>query len=137
MHPTLIPVLEIEIINAIGTVKLIKLTILRGNYYIDAVYVDNMTFFPVHDANLPSKPSQPGHLHEKKRNQPTNLPTIYFFFFFLKHRSYSQSPTFGALPLRGVLTPELGRLFLFRSNPSIFASFGHSSSSARAINLIN
>ena len=78
MHPTLIPVLEIEIINAIGTVKLIKLTILRGNYYIDAVYVDNMTFFPVHDANLPSKPSQPGHLHEKN---PTNQPTFQPFTF--------------------------------------------------------
>lgn len=43
----------------------------------------------------------------------------------------------GSLLRLGVLIPELGRLRLLRSNPSILPRLGHSSSSANAINFTN
>lgn len=47
------------------------------------------------------------------------------------------APPDGSLLRLGVLMPELGLLFLFLSNPSIFARLGQSSSSANATNFTN
>jgi len=54
----------------------------------------------------------------------------------MKNQPYSKMVA-GSLLRLGVLTPELGRLRRFRSNPSILARLGHFSSSANAINFTN